>query len=362
MCDGFSGEEGANSWFRNLFGFDEMGYRETRGQFKVRDGTMSCEANGAEFFVGPFEVLSLGELRSRLEHSLSGADHDALGPLTFQHIVGDAKELHAKRCNAHSVFQVASQFNCLEMRDSSLTPQDGITQYALDRTQGPVCALSCPAATVYRNYFAIDGDGQAGSGQIDCLSGVGELLDNTGQQYWKMQNGYCLPAEGGIKNVSDALGDSEMAAACRARLQVGIHWDTDVKSRSHRVCQVFCSALPVGYSKVDVADWAVFAQVVLEGAYEATLAAAAVLASERRARVKVFLTAIGGGAFRNQTKWITAAIRRALRVHAKSPLDVRLVHHGYVKTGFKELEPIQRSLTTSCFDWSCLWAWRTPSI
>jgi len=127
MCDGFSGEEGANSWFRNLFGFDEMGYRETRGQFKVRDGTMSCEANGAEFFVGPFEVLSLGELRSRLEHSLSGADHDALGPLTFQHIVGDAKELHAKRCNAHSVFQVASQFNCLEMMDSSLTPQDGIT-------------------------------------------------------------------------------------------------------------------------------------------------------------------------------------------------------------------------------------------
>ena len=119
---------------------------------------------------------------------------------------------------------------------------------------------------------------------------------------------------------------------------------------------------PLATRKLDVADWAVFAQVVLEGAYEATLAAAAVLASERRARVKVFLTAVGGGAFRNQTKWITAAIRRALRVHAKSPLDVRLVHHGCVKTGLKELEPIQRSLMTSCFDWSCLWAWRTPSI
>ena len=116
-------------------------------------------------------------------NTLSGADHDALGPLTFQHIVGDAKELHAKRCNAHSVFQVASQFNCLEMMDSSLTPQDGIT--FLSR------------CTVYRNYFATDGDGQAGSGQIDCLSGVGELLDNTGQQYWMEDAEWLLSASRG---------------------------------------------------------------------------------------------------------------------------------------------------------------------
>ena len=97
-------------------------------------------------------------------------------------------------------------------------------------------------------------------------------------------------------------------------------------------------------------------------AYEATLAAAAVLASERRARVKVFLTVIGGGAFRNKRKWITAAIRRALRVHAMSPVDVKLVHHRFVPSGFQSSGPIQRSLMTSCFDWSCLWAWRTRSI
>lgn len=75
-----------------------------------------------------------------------------------------------------SVFQVASQFNCLEMVGPGERPEDGITQYFLDKTQGPgssascihafyaasiadfahrktACAMACPAATLFRNYF-----------------------------------------------------------------------------------------------------------------------------------------------------------------------------------------------------------------
>ena len=80
--------------------------------------------------------------------------------------------------------QVASQFNALEMVDPSVRPEDGVTRYCHDATQGPACALSCPAATVYRNYFCMPGGkGQGGGNQLDLLGDVGVLLDNEHQRY-----------------------------------------------------------------------------------------------------------------------------------------------------------------------------------
>ena len=102
---------------------------------------------------------------------------------------------------------------------------------------------------------------------------------------------------------------------------------------------MFASALPVSYTRAtaSTAEWEPFARLVLRAAYDATLAAAAALARERRARVVVFLTALGGGAFGNPTEWIVDAIRAALAVHADSPLDVRLVHYGAVDPAFGAL-------------------------
>jgi len=286
---------------------------------------------------GPFEVLSVEDLRSRLEQVVVEMDQH-LGTISFKNIVGDVRALHADPKNAGSVFQVASQFNCLEMVEPGVRPEDGITRYHSDPTQGPACALSCPAATVYRNYL-VNERGQGGGHQIECLSGVGELLNNGKHQHWKLSNGYCLPDKG-LKKVNDLLLDPDLSAACRSRLQVGVHWDTDVKSKNHRVCQIFASALPVSYAKSTRSEeWAPFAQVVLDGAYEGTLAAAAVLAAQRQTRLKVYLTAVGGGAFGNRTSWILAALDRALRIHGSAPLDVLLVHYGTLPRGaFKELE------------------------
>ena len=46
--------------------------------------------------------------------SLSVDAEDGHG-LSFDHIIGDAKSLHRDPANAGAVFQVASQFNALEM-------------------------------------------------------------------------------------------------------------------------------------------------------------------------------------------------------------------------------------------------------
>mmetsp|Transcript_151742 Transcript_151742/g.486847 ORF Transcript_151742/g.486847 Transcript_151742/m.486847 type:complete len:349 (+) Transcript_151742:70-1116(+) len=219
------------------------------------------------------------------------------------------------------------------MNEPGARPEDGVTRYYCDATQGPACALACPAATVYRNYFANEGRGQAGGsgGQIDCLADVGELLQNKKDRLWKMTNGYGMPdAPGGIAKASARIAaDAELAARARAALRIGVHWDTEVKGGSHSVCQVFSSALPVSYAKsVRSKDWEPLACCILDATYEATLAAAALLAAERGQRVTLYLTAVGGGAFGNRSQWIVSAMEKALKAFEEAPLDVKLVHFG----------------------------------
>lgn len=70
--------------------------------------------------------------------------------------------------------------------------------------------------------------------------------------------------------------------------------------------------------------WTSFATLVLEGAYEATMWAAALNAARFGTNV-VFLTQLGGGAFGNRPSWIHSAIRRALNKVRGLALDVRIV-------------------------------------
>ena len=65
--------------------------------------------------------------------------------------------MHQDPQYAGALFQVASQFNLLEMTSPDVTPEDGVTRYAYDRTQGPACAIAAGAATLYRNYFVPNG-------------------------------------------------------------------------------------------------------------------------------------------------------------------------------------------------------------
>ena len=57
-----------------------------------------------------------------------------------------------------ALFQVASQFNALEMVGPDYTPEDGATRYQHDHTQGPACAMAAAPATIFRNYFTPVGD------------------------------------------------------------------------------------------------------------------------------------------------------------------------------------------------------------
>lgn len=245
-------------------------------------------------------------------------------------MVADVQELHARPENEGALFQVASQFNLLEMISPSVTPEMGVGCYEHDLTQGPACALACLAGTIYRNYFVpFDGGlGQTADRQIDCLADMARLLGAPDRFLWHMRNGYALPTVSSLQKINTLLESADLDSL-RAALRIGVQADTQVTTNDagRLVTQAYCSAMPVAYSGIDSSLWAPIAQLVLEAAYEATLLAA-IQNHAATGNKRVYLTMLGGGAFGNRPDWIVDAILRALRLCANSGLDVHLVSHG----------------------------------
>lgn len=322
-------------------------------------------------------------LSTPLRHMLGFVPVEVLSPLKpadsadplgegarFQNVTGMVGSLMRDPANYGAVFQVASQFNCLEMVGPKVTPKDGISRYANDKTQGPRCAMTCAAGTVYRNYFVTKAkgtgkmDGSFGvDGQINLLCDVEKLIQNEKNKYWVIRNGYCLPTDTSTMaklgqrlqkneastNATD--GDSKQPTLRQKLvefLQVGVHWETEVEaaheSTVQRVAQVFCSAMPVAYAKsTKSVDWREIATVALKGAYGSTLLVGGLLALCRGVRTKVYLTSVGGGAFGNKIGWIHEAIKEMLVRFHFLPIDVFLVQ--YMRSAGKMSQNLQKEVT-----------------
>ena len=316
-------------WFETLTGFKEGPYLETQSRFEVAGDRLKSRVNGQSWAIGRFDMVALATLRAQGDGP----------PAKVDLLRGDVRRLHADPAFAGALFQVASQFNALEMTGPELTPEDGVTRYVSDPTQGPACALAAAPATIYRNYFAplAGGTGQTRTRQLDGLADIGAFLSarlsRPAAELWTMKNGYALGSASGLKAIGQWLGAAapEEIDALRGRLCIGLHRDVEVIGSGQLVSQAFASALPVAYSPVAAAIWRPFATLVLEAAYEATLRAAA----QTGAGI-VALTLLGGGAFGNDIGWILAAIRRALKL-AGGGLDVRIVCYSAPPPGLAEL-------------------------
>ncbi len=325
-------------WFERITGFREDGYDATLARLSVVDGRLHSRGIARTCAVGQLETPSLAELRLRATGLVSGQ-----GPTRVSCVQGDVRRMHAENSNAGALFQVASQFNLLEMVSERVSPEQGVTRYERDATQGPACAIAAGAGTIYRNYFApVDGQsGQREDRQIDCLFDIGTALGNVQGRLWQMRNGYLLATDEGLARVDDQLSsmDPEQIDVLRGRLRIGVHWDVEVtdEGAGHLVSQAYCSALPVSYNRIrKPANWARFATLVLEATYEATLLSA-MLNMQRHGSPLVYLTRVGGGAFGNDGRWIAAAIQRALAFARHAGLDVRIVGYSTPDPAMLEL-------------------------
>jgi hypothetical protein len=309
-------------WFSDLTGFYEK-QGSIYNNLTVKEGVLKSNINGREFYCGTLETPTLKELRDRVVKS--GAKK---GKLKLEAIQADVKALHLDEKNKKALFQVASQFNLLEMVNSTTTPEEGVDIYEYDHTQGPICAICTGAGTIYRNYFVpLDGQiGQSSTKQIDCLAKVGEALGNDNSALWRMRNGYALLKEEGIYAINrklDGMSEDEVDKI-RELLQIGLMWDTQVTlyGCTHRVSQAYCSALPISYVGFVTEIWKPFASLVLEASYEATICAGILNGDDR-----VYLTLVGGGVFGNELEWIISAIERACLKYTDYDLDVKIVNY-----------------------------------
>ncbi len=325
------------TWFERLTGFADETARIVRENITLDGASMTSRVNGRSMVCGHLEIPTLGQLRQQVEAIGVGA-----GEVRVRECVADAAGLHADPQNTGALFQVASQFNLLEMISHDRTPEDGVAIYEHDNTQGPACAIAAGAGTIYRNYFIpLNGQpGQSTETQIDCLADVGAVLGNVDERLWEMRNGYALATREGLREISDLLhgASDDVRDVIRRALRIGLQWDTEVTFRDagHLVSQAYCSALPVAYSPLPSALWEPFARLVLEGAYEATLAAG-VLNARRTGNRTVYLTLLGGGAFGNDMSWIISAVDRALGLFRSSNLDIAIVSYSCSNPGVKAL-------------------------
>ena len=323
-------------WFERLTGFPERGSADVVARIREDGPYLISTSNGRRMRRGEFALVALAELREQRDRT---GHH---GSTTVREVVADVRELHTEPAAAGATFQVASQFNMLEMVGPHVTPEAGIDRYELDRTQGPACATACGAGTLHRNYLVpigTGGDTVRGQTADRQLDGFADLATALGLDV-EMRNGYAFLTPEQLTHAGRRLADltgperDDLAGS----LKVGVQAETEVTWRDvgHSVTQVFCSALPMSYGGGEQALWEPLARLVLDAAYEATFAAA-VGAAARSGNRTLYLTLLGAGVFGNPADWVVDALRRALRLHATAGLDVRVVSYGQPHPGLRNL-------------------------
>jgi len=286
-------------WFQEIFGFKES-LENIEKYIQIKNNKLITSTKTRTFTIGKLETPSIKELRKRIPLPN--------GKIKVSQIIDNIVNIHKKEPNA--LFQVASQFNLLEMIDSKVSPKDGITRYQYDMTQGSACAMACPFGTLYRNYFT----------NINTLEDIENMFD---KKYWKMENGYALFEKEDLLTFNEIIDNNKEEII--ENLRVGIQWDTEVAKTGELVSQIYCSALPVSYHYNIHSDvFEKFARVILEAAYEATFTAAIL----NKKSNKVFLTLVGGGAFGNERDWILESIEKNLKKFKNYDLDIVFVTYS----------------------------------
>ena len=275
-------------------------------------GAATVTAAGRAYQGGRFEVLRLCELRSRALATRARAGRPAATRrLWVLDGASPATDIGALQATAApgSLFQVASQFNCLESPGSFITP---VANYLHDPTQGPRASVSAFPATLVRHYAAPRADG---SRFVQRDAGDGEQLD--------LLADVCDPGvarvRSGYLRGSDIAEPAAFARALDERFEaiaIGVHdgaevvlgadWGGRVDGAPHRtIAQVLTSTIAGGmYGGIDEDPvGTVICRQLQRAAYLGTLLAAAALGKRR-----VVLTLIGGGVFANPTQIIWDAI------------------------------------------------------
>lgn len=260
---------------------------------------------------GRFEVPRICELRSRALTARERAGRpscratlwilDGASPIT------DIGALQGSAAPG-SLFQVASQFNCLESPGRFVAD---VAHYFHDPTQGPRASISAFPGTLLRHYAApgLDGKRFVQSTEGPQLNLLGDVCDPA---VARVHSGYLRSQE-----IFDPAAFARTLESHFEAIRIGLHEDIEVVLGAdwlgevagapfRTVSQAFTSTIAAGmYGELDDNN-AVFGTICRQlqrAAYLGTLLGAASLGMDR-----VVLTLIGGGVFANPLPVIWEAI------------------------------------------------------
>ena len=208
---------------------------------------------------GRFETPSIGELRRRAASARRGGTGGRVRLWVLEGVspATDIGSLQATT-GPGTLFQVASQFNCLESPGPYITP---VANYFSDPTQGPRASISAYPGTLLRHYAAPGSDGtrfvQTSDGpqlnllEAVCLPGVAQVRSG-----YLTSSGITDPAAF-AKTLEDRFEDICVGVHEDVPVMLGYNWDGGVGG-DRRIGQVFTSTFAgAGYSDAAPSDQAI---------------------------------------------------------------------------------------------------------
>jgi hypothetical protein len=334
------------------------------------DGHATLTAEGRSFRAGRFETPNIAELRERARQARDRAA--PASPTLRLHVFDGASagtDIGALQALAPpgSLFQVASQFNCLESPSPQIVP---VFDYFDDPTQGPRASISAFPGTLLRHYAAPADDGtrfvQRDQGpQINLLASV------CAPDVAAVRCGYLTPDSirkpaAFARALEDRFDDIRVGVHDGVEVVFGHDWLGPVSANDRpQIAHVLTSTLAAGlYGHVRASDDDVLAVIrqLQRAAYAGTLLAAAHLGKSH-----VVLTMIGGGVFGNPVAIVWESILWAADLVA--PLlheDMCILVNGYSLRGRISLREVcegaqARGGTLSVFDQASVEVFAAPA-
>jgi hypothetical protein len=292
---------------RHIAGVEAHAARAPRECFVLDDdGWATLVTSERSYGAGRFSTPSIAELWGQARARVKDPDRRARISLAILSGTGALTDVGALQATSApgTLFQVASQFNCLEAPGPNVVP---VSEYVHDYTQGPRASVSAFPATLLRHYFAPGPGGerfvQTDARHLDLLDGA---LD---AQVAQVRSGYLQSSA-----FRDPARAAELLRDRFERIKVGLHEGVEVVFGNDwggpvlgtpTIDQVFTSTVAQGaYGRDDGTPALREIRVqLLRAAYLGTLLSA--LASGSRV---VVLTLIGGGVFGNPPEDIWGAI------------------------------------------------------
>jgi hypothetical protein len=262
----------------------------------------------------------------------------------------DTPALQALPENNEAVFQVASNFDCLEGNGGDYSK---IMDYLSPGmyVQGEASALSALPGTISRKYFLPKAnllkdfnkkwDIGYSSGYVQEIPKINEWFGSLTDQ--EIYDAAQFVKVGVQKDTYITGGFGPTRSELQATYSSGKYKAIKVDvAQNQKVTQVFTAALNPYYNDPKTQGFKNLARIFLHAAYRGTLQTADSLKSP-----KIYLTLIGGGVFANKLEWIAQAIEyelnNSLLKNSKVSLDVNLVI--YYSNGYKDRSDYNKAET-----------------